>query len=351
MLKKVLLMIAVMILAFSCSKTPTDPNNGGTGNTGDGGIIDEGSGTSNPTTIADFLNKHTGRYYVEYNDGSQNVEYVIDGGKIYNYNNAEVSGTSTLLEKENKLQIYVYGSTEPYSERNDRIYIFNFYDNSIKLYEKYVYQKEAFNKPNELVQIQKVNGLSIHEGNYYTWNSGSSQNEYIKNYSFAIDKDGYIYGDQGMKDVNPTLQLKGNILEMSYQTKFEDGLTHSIKASLIFKNNVMIEGDAYIDGKTDDYYRDLKKSDLFNDYIGTYLSEDGLSTFTINNNNAYIDGTTKVNGTSILLGKNMTIHEYIYQEGQPSIKKHTIVFSDDKQTATYTNPDTQEKTTFTRQGA
>ena len=49
----------------------------------------------------------------------------------------------------------------------------------------------------------------------------------------------------------------------------------------------------------------------------------------------------------------MTIAEYISQgENQHGIyKKHTIVFSNDKQSATYTNPDTQEKTTFTRQSA
>ncbi|MCZ9878956.1 hypothetical protein [Brachyspira hyodysenteriae] len=52
MIKKVLLIAAFIIFAVSCSKTPTNPNNG---NTGDSGIINGGSGTTEPTAISDFL--------------------------------------------------------------------------------------------------------------------------------------------------------------------------------------------------------------------------------------------------------------------------------------------------------
>lgn len=60
MMKKVLLITAALILAISCSGSPTDPND-----TGDGGLIDEGSGITDPNQISAFLNNHQGRYYSE----------------------------------------------------------------------------------------------------------------------------------------------------------------------------------------------------------------------------------------------------------------------------------------------
>lgn len=248
MIKKVLLIAAALILAISCSKnnptTPTNNGDTGIGNTGGGSIIEEGTGTSSPTTIADFLNKHAGTYHNKENSGAA---IRIENGEIYydyNMSSYQFIGKKTLSD--NKLQIY--GQNEGYSDINPYIYIFNFYDDSIKLYNKDVLLKEAFNKPNELVQIKKVAGLSAYEGNYYSFDR-NIQKEYIH----AIDKDGYFYGLQEFKDTNPTVQLKGNILEISYQQYFE-GKTHSYRFTYILQNDIMIYGDLYYNGEYLDEY-------------------------------------------------------------------------------------------------
>lgn len=82
-----------------------------------------------------------------------------------------------------------------------------------------------------------------------------------------------------------------------------------------------------------------------NNCIGTYSSSDG-NTLSINENYTSISGSINIGGNAILInGNTLIIYDY------SNNKKHTIVFSDDKQTATYTDPDTQQKVTLTKQGA
>ena len=69
MMKKVLLITAALILAISCSESPTDPNG-----TGDGGLID--NGITDPNQISAFLNNHQGRYYSESSENGITSRYI-----------------------------------------------------------------------------------------------------------------------------------------------------------------------------------------------------------------------------------------------------------------------------------
>lgn len=112
----------------------------------------------------------------------------------------------------------------------------------------------------------------------------------------------------------------------------------------LIKDGTLITGDMYANGQLDSI--ELKKSDLLNDYMGTsYSSTDGV-TLMIYEDHADIKGNIC---QFILLGNTMTISEYV--QSSYSYKIYTIVFSDDKKTATYTDPDTQKKVTLTKQGA
>ena len=94
---------------------------------------------------------------------------------------------------------------------------------------------------------------------------------------------------------------------------------------------------------------ELKKSDLINDYIGTsYSSADGI-TLKIYQDYVSIIGSIEFNGSAILIGNTMTIFQYV--ESSRTYKRHTIVFSDDKQKATYTKPDNGGTVELTKQGA
>lgn len=96
-----------MIFAFSCS-SPSNPNNGSTGDTGDSGIIDEGSGTTDQTSISDFLKKHSGIYSIN-EEGMENVYYRIENGVMYNGLTENIDDAKkTLLN--NKLELYYTGN-------------------------------------------------------------------------------------------------------------------------------------------------------------------------------------------------------------------------------------------------
>ncbi len=328
MLKKVLLMIAVMIFAFSCSKTPTDPNNGGTGNTGDGGIIDEGSGTSNPTTISDFLKKHSGRYYDEYESGNiimKDIMLRIENGKMYDgTEKTEMdSSKSKITLSGNKLQIEITGNDS--LKENSGITVLNFANNNIQMFPKQIFKKENFQIPNGYVEVGTVNGAAAYAGSYYQWYQDSSQSPLVKSYVFTIDENGKIYARQSMKDWK--YELNGNIL--SYYIT-EENIT--IKYTFIMEQDRAINDGIYENDKQ--MFTEYKKSDLLSTYIGIYTGE-GI-TLTADESDAVMNPTLD-DHTSILNGNVLTIYEVKY-ETSAIMKEHKIVFNGDG-TATYTKPD------------
>ena len=321
MLKKVLLMIAVMIFAFSCSKTPTDPNGSGTSDTG-GGIIDGGSGTSDQTTIADFLSKHAGRYY-----SGTSVYYRIEPGKIYEYDEkTEMQYNKTLSG--NKLQIEIPGdmSSPNGYDKNDAIEILNFSDGSLELFRKEIFLKESFSLDNQYEKFNTISGLANYEGNYYQY-SGSG-----RFCLFLIDNQGNIYFlKEQIASMIKECSLNQNILTITFDGgKYECILEQNRAILSIFQNGV-------------EKSEICKKSDLLTPYIGIYSGE-GV-TLTVDEANAVIENIYAT--SAILNGNNLTIYEG-YSEDPAGIKEHKIVFSEDKKTATYTKPDGTGTVTLSR---
>ena len=332
MLKKVLLMIAVMIFAFSCSKTPTDPNGSGTGNTGDGGIIDGGSGTTSPEAISDFLKKHSGRYYDEYESGNiimKDIMLRIENGKMYDGKDKyEMDNSkSKITLSGNKLQMEVTGNDS--QQQNSSIVVFNFVNNGIQMFPKPIYQKENFQVPADFVEIAKINGAEKYTGAYYMWSQETSDSPIVKSYSLAIDASGTIYVNKNMKEAGATFELNGNILSYTMQVENEN---ITIKYDLIMEQNRAINDGVYENGKQ--HFYEYKKSDLLSTYIGIYTGE-GI-TLTVDEADAVMNPEI-LNHTSILNGNVLTIYEVRY-ETSTTMKEHKIVFNSDG-TAAYTKPD------------
>lgn len=342
MIKKLFLITAALILAVSCSKSPTNPN--GSGNTGDGGIIDGGSGTSDPTAISEFLKQYTGRYYQEYSSGSIYVEYRIENGELYeSYNSTPVNGTRTLSG--NKLQIE---SQDNYG--NDEITILNFINDNIYKYYKSIYKKESFSEQSGFIKVgNPISTLSQYSGSYYT--SYIYENQEEKYYSLLIGNDGQVYfqnpTDNGIPIYNfKTVNFANNIISISMSYSYQ-GESAEITITYLIKDGRLIDSDQYMNGQLQSI--ELKKSDLINDYIGTsYSSADGI-TLKIYQDYVSIIGSIEFNGSAILIGNTMTIFQYV--ESSRTYKRHTIVFSDDKQKATYTKPDNGGTVELTKQGA
>ncbi|MEI0540531.1 hypothetical protein [Brachyspira pulli] len=341
MLKKVLLMIAVMIFAFSCS-SPSDPNNGGTGDTGDGSIIDEGSGTTDQTSISDFLKKYSGRYHSEvaseYGGMTRYIYYRIEDGKIYEKESQiEMQYKKTLLG--NKIQVEIPGDeTSIYgSDRNSNIEIFNFYNDKIQIFYKYVFQKENFNIPKGYEIVGTFSQAAQYAGNYYEYEGEEGYNEGIKKYNlFIIDESGNIYIEKTPDAQTITCTLKGNVLTLSFGEGSYECILEATRAIISIQQNNQEQSFIY------------KKSDLLTPYKGTYTGN-GV-TLTVNEANAEFTPNNLTNPSAILNGNNLVIYEHIIYNDTLTVKEHKIVFSEDKKTATYTYPDTQQKVTLTRQG-
>ncbi|MCZ9896557.1 hypothetical protein OFP91_00740 [Brachyspira hyodysenteriae] len=352
MIKKVLLIAAFIIFAVSCSKTPTNPNNG---NTGDSGIINGGSGTTEPTAISDFLKNHSGRYYYQYDDGSFYVREKIENGKIYDMSSSEedVEITGNMILLDNKLQIETVKYYEPL---NKVIYLYTFNNNGISKSTKNIYEKEPVSSTTGYKQLAKVNGLEKYAGayyNYYYKSSGGLPPQPEKNINIIIDNNGYIYAqisEQIQIQIN-NITLNGDtlVIKMSQVVPRENGqsYTYNVEQSMIFKNNYAIDNNIKVNGEyqgLDEY----NKSDLLTSYIGDYNSTDGSGiTLMVKSNKPTLIINSIVYSDGILLGNTLTISAYISSN---NYKKYVIVFSDDKKTATYTDPDTQ-KVTLTKQGA
>lgn len=332
MIKKVLLIAAALILAISCSKnnptTPTNNGDTGIGNTGGGSIIEEGTGTSSPTTIADFLKKHEGRYYDEYEYQSGNINIIerdirlrIENGKIYNGNEKTENDMSQakIILSGNKLQLEFIGNDS--LKENSGITLFNFTDNTIQVYAKQILKKENFQIPNGYIEVGTLNGAAAYTGSYYQWYQASSSSPMVKSYIFTIDENGKIYAKQSMKDWK--YELNGNIL--SYYIT-EENIT--LKYTFIMEQDRAINDVIY--QNDEEVFMEYKKSDLLTPYVGIYSGEN--ITLTVDEADAIMTPTLN-NYTSILNGNVLTIYEL-----SSTMKEHKIVFNADG-TATYTKPD------------
>ncbi|MEI0701353.1 hypothetical protein [Brachyspira intermedia] len=333
MIKKVLLIAAFIIFAVSCSKTPTDPNNG---NTGDSGIINGGSGTTEPTAISDFLKNHSGRYYVENTDTQYGITtryigYRIEDGKIYeNVSKNEMNGNKTLSGNKLQIESQGYQSSQYGSDWNPYIEILNFSDNTIQSFYKMIFTKENFATINGYEKITTINGAEKYAGNYYQYTGEAPS--ITKYYLFTIDDKGNIYSEQKMAS-QLKCSLNGNILTLEFpQGKYNCLLEANRAIASIFVNNV-------------EQSSIMKKSDLLTPYIGTYSGEG--TTLTVNETDAVITSDNLMNPKAILNGSNLIIYEYEYINNTANVKEHKIVFSDDKKTATYTKPDNGGTVTLT----
>lgn len=328
MIKK-LLLIAVAILAVSCSENTEDLANNI--NTEDGNIIEYGE--TNAAAIYDFLKKHSGRYYEEYNYHNmfvKNIMLRIEDGKLYQSTN-EIQGNK--IFSENKFQIETIGneSSTNYYDRNSYIITLNFSDTNIQVFSKKILIKENFHIPaSEYKKTITVSEAGKYAGNYYQWESIPSNPQPIKKYFLIIDTNGNIYfpDDNAAEGIG---NLEGNTLSLTFSQYYTT-------YNFIIENNKAIMS-SYIDNK--EIRQELKKSDLLTPYIGTY-SADNI-TLTVNEDKAVIEGVDYIE--SILTGNNLIIYEYSNDE----IKEHKIVFSEDKQTADYTKANNGNTVTLIRQ--
>lgn len=337
MMKKVLLITAALILAISCSGSPTDPNG-----TGDGGLID--NGITDPTTISDFLNKNQGRYYIEETDGNIYVSYRIEGGKIYEDESAtEIQGSKTLSD--NKLQVEIPGNTSSqYGEDwNPRMLILNFSDSSIQLFQKVIFSKENFSTINGYKVIGTFSGLKKYAGNYYRYqgyNDPTGKEKIEKFYLFTIDNNGNIYITQDM--VNQVqCSVSGDELTLDFTQE-------QITYKFIFQANRVIL--SLFQNGTEQSVTS-KKSDLLTPYKGTYSYNNNEITLTVSEAYANINTIIDGNITAILNGNNLIIYKSSYEMGVLKKEEHKIVFSEDKTKADYTKPDGTGTVTLTKQGA
>lgn len=334
MMKKVLLITAALILAISCSESPTDPNG-----TGDGGLID--NGITDPNQISAFLNNHQGRYYSESSENgitSRYIDYRIEGSKIYEEKSTtEMQGSKTLSG--NKLQVEIIGNPSASSdyERNSYMTIFNFSDSSIKVFQKFIFSKDNFSGISGYQIIGTFNGLKKYAGNYYQYQSSSGVIE--KAYFFTIDSSGNIYFAQDM--VN---QIKCSVNGDELTLDFTGGAY-----KCIFQENRAIV--SIFENGTEQSVT-TKKSDLLTPYVGTYSYNNNEITLTVSEADAVITSTTITlnNTTAILNGSNLIIYA-TYENSTLKVEEHKIVFSEDKTTADYTKPNNGGTVKLTKQGA
>ncbi|WP_157150335.1 hypothetical protein [Brachyspira sp. SAP_772] len=325
MMKKVFLITAALILAISCSGSPTDP-------TGDGGLIDEGSGTTDPNQISAFLNKYPGRYYVEDADGAIYINYRIEGSKIYEgESTTEMQGSKTLSG--NKLQVEIPGNTSSQygSDWNTSMEILNFSDSGIQVFQKLILSKDNFSTISGYQKVTTISGLKKYAGNYYQYqgyNDGTGSSTVEKYSIFTIDSSGNIYITNNMAS-QTRCSLDGDVLTLD----FTDGVYKCIlqenrAIASTFINNV-------------EYSTTSKKSDLLTPYKGTYTGE--AVTLTVDEADAVITSGNLMNPTAILNGKDLIIYDSWRENDVPKKEEHKIVFNDDG-TATYTKPDSTEVT-------
>lgn len=314
MIKKVLLIVAALILAISCSEPPTDPNNNGN-NTGNGNNNGNGGNTiiTDPNKISEFLQNHEGRYYNELENYT--TFFRVENGKIY----ASAETTELPLDKMtlsgNKIKLEYEGNDA--NKESSSMTVFNFINDTLQVNTFPIYKKEAFSIPQNYVEVPNITASASYTGNYYNWSEGSSGKD--KYYFISIDSNGKIYVS---KDSNKIFELNGNILSVT-ETVSEG----NSKYEYIIENDKLVGDKIFLNG-SEYYLINIKKSDLLTPYAGTYSGEG--TTLTVSEIDAVISSIT-ITG-AILNGVTLTLYE-------TSGTKHTIVFNNDKTKATYTKPD------------
>ena len=349
--KKIILIMFISLIILNCSAAITNPNSENKIDIGDGSFIDptpRPNPDPNPkpeeiiitdqAQISEFIKKHNGVYYSQYEDGSLDVRYVIDGDTIYNGYGTLISATTkTLLG--NKLQIYIEGKQSTVSgyDMNDEMYTFNFgSDGNIYLFANAILHKEVYLEQKGYTTLigEAITELITYSGNYYYYDDDDSKKYYI-----LIDNKGQIYIDDNFGINYSKAELSNNVLIITYTQKRGT----SEKEELHFydkdggQNYKLIFGNTWINNQLQ--YETLKRYDSFSTYIGTYSSADGSTTLTIKAEKVELTTDTLSildSYTPVIIGNTLTIYKYSSRLGT---KEHKIIFIDDNTMATYTKPD------------
>lgn len=244
MIKKVLLILSVMLFAFSCS-SPSNPS----GSTGDGGSTGGGTGTTNPSEISAFLKDKTGVYYSKNGNGEFDYsELKIKDSKLYYMDHTYgtkwaqsdgISGdttTTTLFEGDKKITLEGKMSGLLYE------YIFNGSDYKMAIY--YVLTKETYTST-QLSLAGTISDFAKYVGDYYA----------VGQLFLQIDAKGNIYYIN-----NGRASSDGNTLILTST----DGYIMKVN----FGNDRLI---AEVCDKNGEVYQKLYKSDLVETRQGTYV--------------------------------------------------------------------------------
>ncbi|PPS20706.1 hypothetical protein [Brachyspira murdochii] len=311
---------------------------------GNGDVIElakEPQATTDNSIINEFLQNHNGVYYAQYEDGSLDVRYIIDGNTIYNGYGTLIDATRVLLE--NKLQIYIAGkttSTVSGYDMNDEMYTLNFgEDGNIYLFANAVFKQETYSSQKGYTTTigEPIEGLKTYSYNYYYYDYDDSKKYYI-----LIDTSGQIYMDDNFGiNYSKASLTNGNVLTITYT---QSGGTAN-KQDLYFYDNKLIYGNTYINNQLQ--YEKLVKHDLFSTYNGTYKSADNSITLTVTAGQITLS-TLSIYDTPIITGNTLIIYQY---SSRNPTKEHKIVFSNDKTQAVYTKPDGGGTIVLTKQGA
>ncbi|WP_300753677.1 hypothetical protein [uncultured Brachyspira sp.] len=312
---------------------------------GNGDVIEttkEPQATTDNSIINEFLQKHNGAYYAQYEDGSLDVRYILDGNTIYNGYGSVVDATTRIL-LENKLQVYTAGkdsSTVSGYDMNDEMYTLNFgEDGNIYLFANAVFKQENYSsqKGYSTPIGEPIEGLKSYSYNYYYYDYDDSKKYYI-----LIDTLGQIYMDDNFAiNYSKASLTNGNVLTITYTQS--GGKTS--KQDLYFYNNKLIYGNTWINNQLQ--YEKLIRHDSFSTYTGTYVSDDNTITLTVTAGQITLSTLSKYD-TPVITGNVLTIYKY---SSRYPTQEHKIVFSDDKTQAVYTKPDGSGTVTLKKQGA
>ncbi|TKZ22680.1 hypothetical protein EZH24_13350, partial [Brachyspira catarrhinii] len=162
-------------------------------------------------------------------------------------------------------------------DMNDEMYTFNFgEDGNIYLFANAVFKREIYSEQKGYSTTigEPIEGLITHSGNYYYYDYDDSLKYYI-----LINGSGQIYMDDNFYiNYSKASLTNDNVLTITYTQS--GGKTS--KQDLYFYNNKLIYGNTWINNELQ--YEKLIKHVPFSTYTGTYKSQDGNITLTINAN-------------------------------------------------------------------
>ena len=322
MIKKII-MICIPLIILNCTALITDPDE--LNDIGDGSLIHPDVAITDQSVINVFLEQHNGIYYATYEDGSLDMRYRIEGSDIYSGYGTQINAVRTLFGS--KLQIYIEGqssSTGAGYEMNDEMFTFNFgYDGNIYLFANAIFHKDAYSSQNGYGDKlgSPISALAAETGNYYYYDYDNTKKYYI-----LIDSIGQVYIDENFNITYSKDYYNGNVLTITYT---QPGGTTS-KQDLHFYNDKLIFGNTWINDQLQ--YEKLTRYDIFTPYNGTYTG--GGITLTVGSSQVTLTGVSY--GTPVMSGNKLIIYQY---SSRYTTKEYKFVFSYDKQTVTYTQPD------------